>query len=80
VIASEAATLRCCPELSDLAYEKVGTVFQLVEIYFASFNPRQGREKLRRVEIRLRQELSSLQSSLPPEKSPKTWPVLRQSA
>lgn len=72
VVASEAATLRCCADLPDAAYKKVGMVFQWAKIYFAISNLGQGQGKLRQVELRLRQELSRLQSSLQPEKSSKT--------
>jgi hypothetical protein len=72
VIASEAATLRCCPELSEFAYQKVGAVYHWAEIYFSPDKQRQWRGRLRQVKLRLLQELSSLQSSLPPEDSLKT--------
>jgi len=75
VIAREAATLRCSPELSVTGHKKVRAVYQWADIYFSPRKHGQWRGALRQVELRLRVELRGLQSSLPPENAAGTWPA-----
>jgi hypothetical protein len=75
VIAREAATLRCSPDLSVAGHKKVRSVYQWADIYFSPRKHGQWRGALRQVELRLRVELRGLQSSLLREDAAETWPA-----
>lgn len=72
LIASHAATLRCCLGLDDPAYQQVAAVYKWADTYFSPTKRRPWRGRLPQVKLRLRQELSGLQASLSPGKPIRT--------